>query len=85
MPLKTTSCGECGRSETVCPDCGSAHVTPREALHVEEQAVLGKVTHILDHTPIEQFEAAHVCWNCGWEEQITVTIEREQHQGETDE
>jgi hypothetical protein len=84
MPLQTSSCGECGRSESVCPECGSSHVSPRVAVHVEAQAVLGQVTHILDHTPIEQFETAHVCWNCGWEEQLTVTIEREQTHSNTD-
>ena len=71
MPLQKENCGECGRSDLVCPACGSRFVTPRDnPQHPSPNELVNRGGQ-------DSIEYTHVCWDCGWKEYVTVTIERE--------
>lgn len=69
MPLKKERCEGCGRTQNACPECGSNMVTPRENMRVD-------ILYVIDYTEESEVEQHHVCWECGWKEELTITIER---------
>lgn len=69
MSLERGHCSECGTNEYHCPACGSEFVTPRDGCpnFIEE----------IDTGDSETLSFTHVCWDCGWYEDVTLHIERE--------
>lgn len=84
MPLDQQQCNECGESHQTCPSCGSQNVLVREptAHNVERRH---RLTAVVDVTDISDVTYEHTCWNCGWTEELTISIERAvTNEGETD-
>lgn len=72
MPLEKSQCDECGTNQLQCPECGSNHVTPQDDMY---KPSADRVVNLgLDEGC--EIIYTHVCWNCGWEEKVTVTISR---------
>jgi len=71
MPLEKDRCDECSDQRTVCPECGGTFVTPRD------NPGLPSPNDIVDYGDEGEAEYTHVCWDCGWDETVTVKIERE--------
>lgn len=72
MPIEQSHCEKCGESEDVCPECGSGMVTARES-----ESTLSPIQAV-DYVPRDiTIEYTHVCWDCGWTETVTMTVERE--------
>jgi hypothetical protein len=72
MPINKRRCESCGTKKKVCPECGSTFVTPRDNPGTPSP------TEIVDHgLGAQEVSYKHVCWNCGWQERVTITIERE--------
>lgn len=72
MSLNKESCECCGNSRDRCPECNGHMVTPLdnpEARKPTEIAIYG------EDEEVEEYK--NVCWECGWSERVTVTIERE--------
>jgi len=87
MPIEETSCNECGHDETRCPECGLKHVTPRDNHPAPSptdivdyglaNCVGPKTASMLDcDREAEEITYTHICWNCGWSEDITLSVER---------
>lgn len=73
MPLEKDRCPCCNEKQIRCPECGSKKVTPRDNLYQETP------TKIVNFGGEEEGEITynHVCWECGWDEEVTIKIERE--------
>lgn len=37
-----------------------------------------KPNHIVYYGGRDEISYTHICWDCGWEERVTVTFDREQ-------
>lgn len=76
MPLVRDRCDCCGEVKPACPECGSHHVTPRETIHRYPP------NHYVDYGWLTEEEDGgkvvyeHVCWDCGWDETVTIKITR---------
>lgn len=77
MPVQEVWCDGCERTRTECPDCGSTKVTLREGLYTP--APQDVIDYGLGLEDGESIEYTHVCWNCGWEETVEMTVERTEH------
>lgn len=75
MPLDRQACDCCARTNIVCPECESTHVTARDDIHkLDPNSV---VDYGFGEKPdTRELEYTHVCWDCGWSEDVTVKIER---------
>lgn len=72
MPIERTNCDECGTRENKCPACGSNFVTPRESLRRPTP------NEVVDYgTDSDSLTYEHVCWDCGWSEEVTIHVERD--------
>lgn len=80
MELTEERCGECGNRQRVCPECSSTKVTPFEPIDASDEILdrptMGpkefiKVANDGDYTVFE-----NACWDCGWSEEITVTVKK---------
>lgn len=71
MPIKQRRCSSCGEKENVCPICGSRKVTPMD------EPGKPKPNDIVMYGDDGQYTYRNVCWDCGWHEDVTVTIVRE--------
>jgi hypothetical protein len=72
MPLNKRRCESCGTKHTECPECGGTFVTPREGMQTPSP------NDIVDYgLGAQEVSYKHVCWDCGWQERVTITIERE--------
>ena len=69
MPLDLERC-DCGSKQHHCPECGSNMVTPRENFRSPTP------TSVIDTGGPEEVTYRHVCWECGWDETVTMTVER---------
>lgn len=72
MPIEEQRCdGDgCTAKHLKCPECGGNHVTPRERHGTKSP------NDIVDFGGEGEFEWVHICWDCGWEEWVTVEISR---------
>lgn len=71
MPVEDHRCERCLQKRDVCPDCGSPHVTRRENMYAPSP------NEVVDYgVDDEKVEYKHVCWDCGWDETVVMTIER---------
>ena len=71
MPLKQLDCDMCSCSHTVCPECESRMVTPRENMYTPSP------NEIIDFGGEKKAVYKHVCWDCGWTEEVTLEVSRE--------
>lgn len=79
MPLENQNCDSCGENRKVCPECGDHKVTPLEPKDFwrEELSAGPSVKKFVQYAEDgESLTFSNLCWECGWEEQITVTVER---------
>lgn len=74
MPIKKEKCtdGRCTESHYVCPECGDGHVTPMDN---HPQPSPNSVVKY-GHEDEERMSWTHVCWDCGWQEEVIVEISR---------
>lgn len=89
MPLETDHCESCGDAELVCPNCGDIMVTPMEnyrSVSPDKIVTQGLETYVEDeddHMWVESLSDptvlvySNICWQCPFEEEVTVTIERD--------
>jgi hypothetical protein len=71
MPLIEEGCDSCGSKKDKCPECGSDFVTPRDNPGQRSP------NHHVDYGGEGIFTYKHICWDCGWSEEVTVEITRE--------
>lgn len=62
---------DCGGTAYVCEECGSRMVTPMD------NPSQRKPNDIVGTGGEGTFEYTNVCWGCGAEETVTITIQRE--------
>jgi hypothetical protein len=78
MPIERELCDECCKTTIrACPECGSRHVTPREKYSPDTMTPTDVVDFGVDEDGDTELTYVHVCWDCGWKERVTVTIQRE--------
>lgn len=66
-------CSECGVMHETCPDCGSHNVTPLEPpSSLPPTESVEEFVQSVDETAEATF--TNLCWDCGWEEQRTVSV-----------
>jgi hypothetical protein len=74
MPLIKERCsGNCGCVISKCPECEGTMVTPRD--NPERPTP----NELIDYGDGEEITYRHVCWECGWGEEVTVTVERSEY------
>jgi hypothetical protein len=79
-PFAEEECGECGKTEEVCPDCGERFVTPLEPESGRVSKGLRRWVQEADDGDTRTF--TNLCWKCGWEDRRTITVEVEEEHGE---
>jgi len=79
MPIERERCdGCCNSTVRACPECGSSHVTPREKYSPDKMAPTDVVDFGFgEDSGVTECEYFHLCWDCGWKEKVTMTVERE--------
>jgi len=70
MPLIRDRCNCCNNQKIKCPECDSTFVTPCEGMKKPSPKDL---VYFSDK---DEITYTHYCWDCGWKEKVTVTIER---------
>lgn len=75
MTLKRERCGDCGTMHTVCPDCGDRKVTPYEPTDPDMSPTTSVMDFIRGASRGGSATFEHVCWNCGWTEEWTITVD----------
>jgi len=73
MPLDQSYCDGCGGWEMQCPECNGTHVTPRDTPYIPSPNQVVNLGHEHEH----RLEYTHVCWDCGWQETVILTVRRE--------
>lgn len=71
MPLILDRCDDCGRSQYVCPNCGSTYVTALEDMYAAD------ARKVMIEGGQDEVTQRNVCWDCGWTEKVVVEISRE--------
>lgn len=74
MPIQEERCGECGRQQNTCPECGGTHVTPFEP-NAPLSPTKNVKTWIAEAEDGDEATFTHVCWDCPWEEDRTIRVE----------
>ena len=72
MPLEQSTV-ETMEEQLTCPECGDYKVTPMDNPRKR------RPNDIVKFGGIDEIEYQNVCWECGWGETVTVTIERREH------
>lgn len=70
MPVEKERFDPYSDKQYVCPECGGRHVTPLDNPDTP------KPTTIAVEGGPEEVTYSNVCWDCEWEEKVTVTFER---------
>lgn len=68
-------CENCGERHKVCPECGDRKITPLEPQ--EGPITVGIRRHIQQAEDGEELEFENICWECGWKETISFTVNKE--------
>lgn len=76
MALEKEQCDGCGTTRTVCPECGSTHVTPYEPADPRMPLTMSVMGFIRQADPGDSATFEHVCWSCGWDEQWTISVDQ---------
>ena len=70
MPLEKEECECCGDIRDVCPECGSEFVTPMDNPCMDDPM------EVVKYGGMTVGEYTNVCWDCSWEERVSIEIDR---------